>query len=96
MAPFVNLIHGVDSLNKEINKQALKNDRIIDCLLQMHIEEETKFGLDEEELNSIMASSEFQEMKNIRITGLMGMATFTDKQDQVKKEFSQLKSILIN
>jgi uncharacterized pyridoxal phosphate-containing UPF0001 family protein len=61
----------------------------------MHIaEEETKFGLDEE-LNSIMASSEFQEMKNIRITGLMGMATFTDKQDQVKK-FSQLKSILIN
>ena len=96
MAPFVNLIHGVDSfkLLKEINKQALKNDRIIDCLLQMHIaEEETKFGLDEEELNSIMASSEFQEMKNIRITGLMGMATFTDKQDQVKKEFSQLKSI---
>jgi uncharacterized pyridoxal phosphate-containing UPF0001 family protein len=60
----------------------------------MHIaEEETKFGLDEEELNSIIASSEFQEMKNIRITGLMGMATFTDKQDQVKKEFSQLKSI---
>jgi pyridoxal phosphate enzyme (YggS family) len=96
MAPFVNLIHGVDSfkLLKEINKQALKNDRIIDCLLQMHIaEEETKFGLDEEELNYIMALSEFQEMKNIRITGLMGMATFTDKQDQVKKEFSQLKSI---
>jgi uncharacterized pyridoxal phosphate-containing UPF0001 family protein len=62
----------------------------------MHIAEDTKFGLDEEELNSIMASSEFQEMKNIRITGLMGMATFTDKQDQVKKKFSQLKSILIN
>jgi pyridoxal phosphate enzyme (YggS family) len=96
MAPFVNLIHGVDSfkLLKEINKQALKNDRIIDCLLQIHIaEEETKFGLDEEELNSIMDSSEFQEMKNIRITGLMGMATFTDKQDQVNKEFSQLKAI---
>jgi uncharacterized pyridoxal phosphate-containing UPF0001 family protein len=72
MAPFVNLIHGVDSfkLLKEINKQALKNDRIIDCLLQMHIaEEETKFGLDEEELNSIMASSEFQEMKTYELRG---------------------------
>ncbi|WP_016988767.1 YggS family pyridoxal phosphate-dependent enzyme [Flavobacterium sp. ACAM 123] len=96
MAAFVSLIHGVDSfkLLKEVNKQALKNNRIIDCLLQMHIaEEETKFGLDEEELNSILASSEFKEMKNVRITGLMGMATFTDNQDQVKKEFSQLKSI---
>jgi uncharacterized pyridoxal phosphate-containing UPF0001 family protein len=72
MAPFVNLIHGVDSfkLLKEINKQALKNDRIIDCLLQMHIaEEETKFGLDEEELNSIMASSEFQERKTYELRG---------------------------
>jgi uncharacterized pyridoxal phosphate-containing UPF0001 family protein len=68
---FVNLIHGVDSfkLLKEINKQALKNDRIIDCLLQMHIAEETKFGLDEEELNSIMASSEFQEMKTYELRG---------------------------
>jgi pyridoxal phosphate enzyme (YggS family) len=96
MAPFVSLIHGVDSfkLLKEVNKQALKNDRIIDCLLQMHIaEEETKFGLDDNELNSILASSTFREMKNIRITGLMGMATFTDNQDQVKKEFSHLKSI---
>jgi hypothetical protein len=96
MAPFVSLIHGVDSfkLLKEINKQAVKSDRVIDCLLQMHIaEEETKFGLDQEELNSIVASNEFQEMKNIRITGLMGMATFTDNQEQVKKEFSQLKSI---
>jgi pyridoxal phosphate enzyme (YggS family) len=96
MAPFVSLIHGVDSfkLLNEVNKQALKNDRIIDCLLQMHIaEEETKFGLDDNELNSILASSTFREMKNIRITGLMGMATFTDNQDQVKKEFSHLKSI---
>jgi pyridoxal phosphate enzyme (YggS family) len=96
MAPFVSLVHGVDSfkLLKEINKQALKNDRVIDCLLQMHIaKEETKFGLDEEELSSILDSSVFQEMKNIRIRGLMGMATFTDNQDQIKKEFLYLKSI---
>jgi pyridoxal phosphate enzyme (YggS family) len=95
MAPFVSLIHGVDSfkLLKEINKQALKNNRIIDCLVQMHIaEEETKFGLDDEELDSLLASSEFKEMKNIRITGLMGMATFTDNKEQVKKEFMYLKS----
>lgn len=96
MAPFVSLIHGVDSLKllEEINKQAQKNNRIIDCLLQMYIaEEETKFGLDEEELNDILTSAAFQEMKNIRIVGLMGMATFTDNQTQIKKEFTQLKSI---
>lgn len=96
MAEFVSLIHGVDSfkLLKEINKQALKNNRIIDCLLQMHIaEEETKFGLDEDELHAILASPEFAELKNIRITGLMGMATFTENQDQIKKEFMHLKSI---
>jgi pyridoxal phosphate enzyme (YggS family) len=96
MAPFVSLIHGVDSLKllEEINKQAKKNNRIIDCLLQIYIaEEETKFGLDEEELNEILASATFQEMKNIRIVGLMGMATFTDNQVQIKKEFTYLKSI---
>ena len=96
MAPFVSLIHGVDSLKllHEINKQALKNNRIIDCLLQIYIaEEETKFGLDEEELASLLSSSEFQEMKNIRIVGLMGMATFTDNKDQIKKEFLHLKTI---
>ncbi|MBA4318794.1 MAG: YggS family pyridoxal phosphate-dependent enzyme [Flavobacterium sp.] len=96
MAQFVSLIHGVDSLKllEEINKQAKKNNRIIDCLLQIHIaEEETKFGLDEEELNEILASTAFQELKNIRIVGLMGMATFTDNQDQIKKEFTHLKSI---
>ncbi|GEL11353.1 hypothetical protein SAMN05192550_2022 [Flavobacterium glycines] len=96
MAPFVSLIHGVDSLKllQEINKQALKNDRIIDCLLQMHIaEEETKFGLNEEELSALLNSNEFQEMKNIRILGLMGMATFTDNQKQIRKEFTHLKSI---
>jgi hypothetical protein len=96
MAPFVSLIHGVDSLKllEEINKQAQKNDRIIDCLLQIHIaEEETKFGLNEKELNEILSSATFQEMKNIRIVGLMGMATFTDNQEQIKKEFTHLKTI---
>lgn len=96
MAPFVSLIHGVDSLKllEEINKQAKKNNRIIDYLLQIYIaEEETKFGLDEEELNEILSSATFQEMKNIRIVGLMGMATFTDNQNQIKKEFTHLKSI---
>ena len=96
MAPFVSLIHGVDSLKllEEINKQALKNNRIIDCLLQIYIaEEESKFGLDEEELSELLASPTFKEMKNIRIVGLMGMATFTDNQNQIKKEFSHLKTI---
>ncbi|WP_202702507.1 YggS family pyridoxal phosphate-dependent enzyme [Flavobacterium sp. UGB4466] len=96
MAPFVSLIHGVDSLKllQEINKQALKNHRIIDCLLQIHIaEEETKFGLDENELNELLSSPKFKEMKNIRILGLMGMATFTEDQNQIKKEFTHLKSI---
>jgi pyridoxal phosphate enzyme (YggS family) len=96
MASFVSLIHGVDSLKllEEINKQALKNNRIIDCLLQIYIaEEESKFGLDEEELSALLTSTTFKEMKNIRIVGLMGMATFTDNQNQIKKEFSHLKSI---
>jgi pyridoxal phosphate enzyme (YggS family) len=96
MAPFVSLIHGVDSLKllEEINKQALKNNRIIDCLLQIYIaEEESKFGLDEKELSELLASPTFKEMKNIQIVGVMGMATFTDNQNQIKKEFSHLKTI---
>ena len=96
MAQFVSLIHGVDSLKllQEINKQAKKNNRTIDCLLQIYIaEEETKFGLDEEELTSLLSSNEFQELKNIQIVGLMGMATFTANKDQIKKEFLHLKSI---
>jgi PLP dependent protein len=96
MAPFVNLIHGVDSfkLLEEINKQAQKNNRIIDCLLQIYIaEEESKFGLDEEELNEILKQVQYKELKNIRIVGLMGMATFTDNKEQIKKEFTHLKSI---
>ena len=96
MAPFVSLVHGVDSLKllEEINKQALKNDRIIDCLLQIHIaEEDTKFGLDEAELNNLLQSDTFTNLKNIKIKGLMGMATFTENQDQIKKEFLHLKNI---
>lgn len=96
MAPYVTLIHGVDSLKllQEINKQALKNNRIIDCLLQIYIaEEESKFGLDENELNELLTSVEFKELKNIRILGLMGMATFTEDQNQIKKEFTHLKKI---
>ena len=95
MASFVSLIHGVDSprLLKEINKQAQKNDRIIDCLLQMYIaEEDTKFGFDYEELCDFVASDEFKAMKNIRIKGLMGMATYTDDTEQIKREFNQLKT----
>ena len=96
MAPYVSLIHGVDSLKllEEINKQALKNNRIIDCLLQIHIaEEETKFGLNEDELENLLASETFINLKNIKIVGLMGMATFTENQNQIKKEFEHLKSI---
>ena len=96
MAPYVSLIHGVDSLKllEEINKQALKNNRIIDCLLQIHIaEEETKFGLNEDELENLLASETFIKLKNIKIVGLMGMATFTENQNQIKKEFEHLKSI---
>ncbi|MFD2098396.1 YggS family pyridoxal phosphate-dependent enzyme [Flagellimonas iocasae] len=96
MAEFVSLIHGVDSLKllKEIDKQADKYDRVIPCLLQMHIaEEDTKFGLDNTELEALLQSEEFKAMKNIKIVGLMGMATFTSDENQVRKEFAHLKSI---
>lgn len=99
MAPFVSLVHGVDSLKllKEIDKQAQKNNRVINCLLQMHIaEEETKFGMDEAELNELLASEEFKQMQNIKVTGLMGMATFTEDENQIKKEFTHLKTIFDN
>ena len=98
MAPYVSLIHGVDSLKllQEINKQAAKNNRVIDCLLQVYIaEEESKFGLDEQELDEIL--NEIQQnkenYKNIRIVGLMGMATFTENKNQIEKEFRHLKTI---
>ena len=96
IAPFVTLIHGVDSfkLLQEINKQAEKNNRTIDCLLQIFIaEEESKFGLDERELFEIIQSDAFQQLNNIRIVGFMGMATFTENKAQIEKEFRQLKSL---
>lgn len=96
MAPFVGLVHGVDSLKLlvEIDRQAKKNNRIIDCLLQIHIaDEETKFGLDEKELDELLNSSNYKALNNIKVCGLMGMATFTENQAQVKKEFDYLKSI---
>lgn len=99
IAPFISMIHSVDSLRllKEINKEAKKNDRIINCLLQMHIaEEETKFGLDQDELNELIKSESFKSLKNINICGLMGMATFTEDTKQVKHEFSNLYKIFIS
>lgn len=96
MAPFVSLIHAVDSLRllTEINKQALKNDRVINCLLQIKIaSEESKFGLTEAEVTQLLASEEYKSFQNINIIGLMGMATFTSDQNQLQKEFSMLKNI---
>lgn len=96
IASFVYLIHGIDSLKllKEVNKQAQKNGRIQDCLLQFHIaEEETKFGFSEDEAIEMIQSDEFRSMENIRIVGVMGMATFTDNEMQIKKEFAHLKQI---
>ncbi len=94
MAPFVALIHGVDSLKllKEINKQALKNNRVINCLLQVHIaKESTKFGLSNMECIEALTAAE--SLKNITIKGLMGMATFTDDHSQVEQEFDGLKQL---
>jgi hypothetical protein len=99
MAEYVTLIHGVDSLKllQEINKQAQKYNRVIDCLLQMYIaNEETKFGLNESELLELIGSNEFKELKNIRIVGLMGMASFTNDQNQIKAEFKNLKAVFEN
>lgn len=96
MVPYVKLIHGVDSLKllKEINRQAVRWRKNIHCLLQIHIaEEETKFGLNEQELEELLHSEEFKAMTNIKIVGLMGMATFTVNQAQIKREFNHLKKI---
>ncbi len=95
IAPFVHLIHGVDSfkLLKTIDSEAKKAGRIIACLLQFHIaEEETKFGLSMQEAEEILNSSETKMLKNVQISGVMGMATFTDDENQVRKEFACLKT----
>lgn len=96
IAPFVSLIHGVDSLKLliEINKQALKNNRIIDCLLQIYIaDEESKFGLDFAEAVELLRSDEFNELKNIRIRGLMGIATNTENTKKIAEEFYELRTL---
>jgi len=96
IAPFISLIHGVDSLKllKVINKEALKNNRTIKCLLQFHIaEESTKFGLSEPEAIEILDSPEYKELQHVKIIGVMGMATYTDDEDQIRNEFRVLKSI---
>ena len=95
MAHFVDLIHGIDKFStlKEINKQAKKHDRVINCLLQAKIaKEETKFGLSFEDIETILASEKLRELKNIKIVGFMGMATFTDNQNQLNEEFSALNN----
>jgi len=95
MSSFVSLIHGVDSfkLLKEINKQALKNNRIINCLLQIKIaDEDSKFGMSATDASKIIQSKEFSELKNVCVVGVMGMATFTEDQKQIEREFKLLKS----
>ena len=96
MASFVHLIHGVDSIKtlKEIDKQAKKNDRIISCLLQVKIaKEETKFGLSFEETESLIHSDVIDTLQNVKISGLMGMASFTSNEKQIKDEFASLRSL---
>ena len=96
MAHFVELIHGVDSLKtlKEIDKQAKKHDRVISCLLQARIaKEETKFGLEFSEIESILQSKELAELENIKIVGLMGMASFSSNEEEVSAEFQGLKNL---
>ena len=96
IAPHASLVHSIDSLKllKEVNKQALKNKRIIDCLLQFHIAtEESKFVLSLEEAAELLTSNEFSSLKNIRVVGVMGMASFINSEEQVRKEFASLKHI---
>ena len=96
IVPFVHLIHSIDSfkLLKEVNKEAIKNTRIVPCLLQFYIaSEETKFGLSLEEARQILDSTEFALMKNVEIRGVMGMASFTEDEKQIISEFKALKTI---
>lgn len=93
IASYVALIHSIDSfaLLKEVNKEAAKNNRVIPCLLQFHIaQEETKFGLNREEADAFLSSEEFKDLKNVRIDGVMGMATFTDDTHRIREEFASL------
>src|SRR5688572_7391013 len=95
IAPFVHLIHGVDSLKllQEINKQAIRNNRVIDCILQIYIaREETKFGLSFDECSELLNSESFKQLKNIRVLGFMGMASNTNKQEDIRKEFRSLRA----
>lgn len=95
IAPYVSLIHSIDSLAllQVVDKEGKKNDRVIDCLLQFHTaSEETKFGLDMDEAKSLLDSSEFESLTNVRIVGVMGMATNTDDRDLIRREFRTLKS----
>lgn len=96
IAPFVGLMHGVDSLKllKVINKEARKNERVIPCLLQFHIaREKTKFGLSREKAKDLLESEAYTKMKNVKIKGVMGMATYTDDMEMVRQEFRMLKKI---
>lgn len=96
IAPFVSLIHGVDSLRvlRTINNQAQKADRTISCLLQVHIaDEDTKFGFEPEELINLLSGNEIKDFQHVQVAGLMGMATFTDDKHQVRTEFQQLKKL---
>lgn len=96
IAPFISMIHSVDSLKllQEINKQALKNDRVIDCLLQIFIaDEDTKFGLDFAEAIDLLRSDEYKDLKNIRICGVMGIATLTDNPKMIREEFYELRNL---
>ena len=95
IAPFVSLIHSIDSLKllKEVNKEAKKNNRIINCLLQFHIaQEETKYGLNLEEVKTLLESEEFIQMENVSVVGIMGMASFSDDENQVRDEFRILEN----
>jgi len=96
LVPFVHLIHGVDSfkLLKAIDSEAKKTDRIIHCLLQFHIaEEETKFGFSLSEAEEMLNSDDFLQLRNVKLSGVMGMATYTDDENQIRKEFAHLKTI---
>jgi len=98
IAPFVHLIHSIDSLKllQEVSKQALKNNRVIPCLLQVHIaKEETKFGFDAEEVLALINSRETAQLSSIKIIGLMGIATLTDDTEQIRKEFKSLKKLFV-